>query len=294
MVHEDCLETPFRSPVSRADGRPSGPILLEPSPHVQPLSAAVTTSTEEKPSSPWRAAARAKGRPGYFLAKRCLDVLLVLLALGLLWPLFLATALLVRLSSPGPALFRQERVGYGGRRFVLYKFRSMYTNSDERLHQVAYAQFLRGERASGKVDGAVLAALSADGAASGEAGSAAEAEAGSQPSGDPRITKVGHFLRRSSLDELPQLFNVLRGEMSLVGPRPPIPYEVDCYAPWHRGRLDTLPGLTGEWQVHGRGRVTFERMVEMDLAYIDRQSFWYDLKLLVLTLPTVLARRGAW
>ena len=113
-------------------------------------------------------------------------------------------------------------------------------------------------------------------------------------SGDPRVTLVGNFLRRSSLDELPQLFNVLFGDMSLVGPRPPIPYEVALYQPWHLGRLDTLPGITGIWQVYGRSRVTFDQMVQMDLEYIQKQSLWYDLKLLLLTIPAVLNRRGAY
>ncbi|HEU5367606.1 MAG TPA: sugar transferase [Ktedonobacterales bacterium] len=247
--------------------------------------ALATAPAEYTDVQPWQEAARAKGRLGYFLIKRCLDCSLALIALIVLSPVFLVTALLVRLTSPGPAFFRQERVGYGGRRFVMYKFRSMYIESDESLHRAAYKQFLRGERAHGKVDGTVLADTQSAGTAAVKA---------QPPTGDPRITKVGNLLRRSSLDELPQLLNVLRGDMSLVGPRPPIPYEVEEYEPWHWGRLNTLPGITGYWQVHGRSRVTFERMVQMDLEYIQKQSFWYDLKLLLLTIPAVLNRKGAW
>jgi lipopolysaccharide/colanic/teichoic acid biosynthesis glycosyltransferase len=111
---------------------------------------------------------------------------------------------------------------------------------------------------------------------------------------DPRVTPLGYFLRRSSVDELPQLFNILRGEMSLVGPRPPIMYEVNLYKEWHLGRLETLPGITGLWQVHGRSRVTFDTMVKMDLEYIAKQSFWYDVKLILLTIPAVFSREGAY
>jgi lipopolysaccharide/colanic/teichoic acid biosynthesis glycosyltransferase len=232
---------------------------------------------------PWQAVARATGRPGYFLAKRCLDCSVALIALIACAPVLLVAALLIRLTSRGPALFCQKRVGFGGRHFVMYKFRSMYVNCDERLHQLAYEQFLRGERSSGKVDGAQVA---------NEQPQANTPRRGGAPR-DPRVTPLGHVLRHTSLDELPQLFNVLRGDMSLVGPRPPIPYEVGLYDSWHLRRLDTLPGMTGPWQVHGRSRVSFEEMVQMDLEYIQKQSFWYDLKLLALTVPAVLSRKGA-
>lgn len=243
---------------------------------------------------PWQAAAQEKGRFGYFLAKRCLDCTLALIAIVALSPILLLMALLVRLTSRGPAIFRQERVGLGGRRFVMYKFRSMYMESDETLHRVAYEQFLRGERSHGKVDGVLPAdGTLADGKPFHKT-TAPWAKLKRNNSGDPRVTLVGNFLRRSSLDELPQLFNVLFGDMSLVGPRPPIPYEVALYQPWHLGRLDTLPGITGIWQVYGRSRVTFDQMVQMDLEYIQKQSLWYDLKLLLLTVPAVLNRRGAY
>lgn len=300
MVHEEFLESQFRTPLATGEGRSFGPAALEAAlqERARPAEAAAIPAPGKRATAsatplaaythvqPWQAAARAKGRPGYFLAKRCLDCSLALIALIILSPVFLVTALLVRLTSPGPAFFLQGRVGYGGRRFVMYKFRSMYIESDENLHRAAYKQFLRGERAHGKVDGTEML----DGPSIGEA----SADAKPQPTGDPRITRIGHLLRRSSLDELPQLLNVLFGDMSLVGPRPPIPYEVEEYEPWHWARLDTLPGITGYWQVHGRSRVTFERMVQMDLEYMQKQSFWYDLKLLLLTIPAVLNRKGAW
>jgi lipopolysaccharide/colanic/teichoic acid biosynthesis glycosyltransferase len=245
---------------------------------------------------PWQAVAQAKGRPGYFLAKRCLDCAIAGIALVVLAPVLLVTALLVRLTSPGPVIFRQERVSFRGRHFTMYKFRSMYVNSDERLHQLAYEQFLRGERSNGKVDGTLVA--------DGERGEDARQDTATPASvackprrarvaRDPRVTPLGHLLRQCSIDELPQFFNVLRGDMSLVGPRPPIPYEVSLYDSWHLRRLDTLPGITGIWQVRGRSRVSFEEMVQMDLEYIQKQSFWYDVKLLFLTIPAVLSRKGA-
>jgi lipopolysaccharide/colanic/teichoic acid biosynthesis glycosyltransferase len=253
--------------------------------------APVTAPAGQSRLRPWHAAARAKGRFGYFLAKRCLDFCLALMSLMVLSPVFLVIALLVRCTSRGPAIYRQERVGYAGRPFVMYKFRSMYIESDETLHRIAYEQFLRGERASGKVDGDLLAAAQPSGSA--HPAQQGKAKAKRQPAGDPRITRVGGVLRRTSLDELPQLFNVLRGDMSMVGPRPPIPYEVGLYEPQHLGRLDTLPGITGYWQVAGRGRVTFGRMIDMDLEYIQKQTFWYDVKWLLLTIPAVLSRKGA-
>ncbi|HLW00767.1 MAG TPA: sugar transferase [Ktedonobacterales bacterium] len=299
MVHEEFVGSQFGGASGAAEGRPSGPTVLEPAifARANPATATPTPARGQAEGAghatipatqprlrPWQAAARAKGRPGYFLAKRCLDFVLALMAIVILSPVFLVIALLVRFTSRGPAFYRQERVGYAGRPFVMFKFRSMYIESDENLHRLAYEQFLRGERASGKVDGELLTAAHP---------SKGAAKAKRQPSGDPRVTRVGNVLRRTSLDELPQLFNVLRGDMSLVGPRPPIPYEVGLYEPRHLGRLDTLPGITGFWQVSGRGRVTFGRMIDMDLEYIQKQSFWYDVKWLLLTIPAVLSRKGA-
>ncbi len=306
MVYEDLIGRQYSAPVGGGEQRTSGPTpavldveemeeaALAPAPGELSGAAPARAPGKRSYARPWQAAAQAKGRPGYFLAKRCLDCSLALIAIVALSPLLLLTALLVRLTSRGPAIYRQERVGYGGRRFVMYKFRSMYVENDESLHRAAYEQFLRGERASGKVDGALLAQQPAAGKAASHAGGAAPAKSKRWNSGDPRVTPLGYLLRRSSIDELPQFFNVLRGDMSLVGPRPPIPYEVGLYQPRHLGRLDTLPGITGLWQVHGRSRVTFEQMVQMDLEYIQKQSFWYDLKLLLLTIPAVLNRKGAY
>ncbi len=300
MLHEDFVERPNESVSPQTERRSSGPTTLEPDQPASLGDMALASSSarqgEEQPRAsgqprpgpakalpPWKEVALARKRPGYFLAKRVLDCALALIAVVLTSPILLITWVLVRLTSPGPAIFRQERVGFRGRRFVVYKFRSMYVDNDERLHRAAYEQFLRGERATGKVDGSVPGV---------EQHPRKHKHSGVPY--DPRITPLGYFLRRSSIDELPQLFNVLRGEMSLVGPRPPIVYEVSLYKEWHLGRLETLPGITGLWQVHGRSRVSFDTMVQMDIEYIAKQSFWYDLKLLCLTVPAVLSRKGAY
>ncbi len=292
MVHEEFVERQYRSALGEPERRPSGPTMLvsDEVPAGKRASSlrmeATARQGEASRLRPWRAAARAKGRPGYFLAKRILDCTLALLALVVLSPLLLVVAVLVRLTSKGPALFCQERVGYGGRHFKMYKFRSMYIDSDDALHRKAYEQFLRGERSNGKVDGMLVAAE--------ESVSPIPRHKRSGVQRDPRITPLGYLLRRSSIDELPQLFNVLRGDMSLVGPRPPIPYEVSLYQSWHLKRLETLPGITGLWQVRGRSRVSFDEMVQMDIEYIEHQAFGYDLKLLLLTIPAVLSRKGAY
>lgn len=192
-------------------------------------------------------------------AKRALDVLLAAVGLALCAPLLLACALAIRLSDGGPALFVQERVGQGGRRFRMYKLRTMVVGAE-----------------------ALQPALPND--ATGPVFKMRH---------DPRVTPVGRVLRRFSLDELPQLVNVLRGEMSLVGPRPPIPAEVDRYEPWHLRRLTVLPGLTGLWQVSGRSDLPFDRGVALDLAYIDGWTLSLDLWLILRTVPVVLKGTGA-
>jgi lipopolysaccharide/colanic/teichoic acid biosynthesis glycosyltransferase len=222
--------------------------------------------------------------PGYLATKRVVDIFLSLCALIALSPVLLVVAILVRVTSTGPIIYRQRRVGEGGRMFTMYKFRSMYENAGDHLHRQAYARFMRGAGGNGKVDHETLAALGGT--------SHLPTAMGRKPA-DPRITSIGAFIRKTSIDELPQLVNVLRGEMSLVGPRPPIPYEVRLYAGPHLRRLRARPGITGFWQVFGRGRVEFEKMVEMDLDYIGRRSLWLDFRLLVLTVPVVLLRRGA-
>ena len=160
-----------------------------------------------------------------------------------------------------------------GRRFLCYKFRTMKTDAGEELHREAYQKNIEG----------LIEANAGD----------SEKPVFGKVKNDPRITSVGKFLRRTSLDELPQFLNVLRGEMSVVGARPPIPYEVEEYDIWHRKRLDMKPGITGLWQVSGRNRLTFEEMVKIDLFYIENWSLWLDLKIILLTLPAILRGDGA-
>ena len=193
-------------------------------------------------------------------AKRSLDVLGAAITLFLLTPVLVVLALLVRLDSPGPALFRQERIGQGGRRFTLLKFRTMEYEADRR----------RAELVAHSKDPGWL-----------------------HLEHDPRVTRIGRFLRLTSLDELPQFANVLRGDMSLVGPRPLIPEEDSMVDDWARGRLDLTPGMTGPWQVLGRTSIPFEEMVKLDYLYVTNWSLWGDVRLILRTLPVVLGRRGA-
>ncbi len=208
--------------------------------------------------------------PGYYRAKRLLDLAI---AIPLLLPLGVITAILavcIRLDSKGPVFFRQRRVGQYGVEFELLKFRSMHVDADDSLHRLAYRRLIQGEKL---VEGA------------GD-------ESAYKLSNDPRITRVGRFIRKTSLDELPQLWNVVRGEMSLVGPRPPLAYEVEMYRERDLLRLSGKPGITGPWQVSGRSRVPFRQMVEMDIAYLRRQSLWEDIKLVLITLPVLCTSRG--
>jgi exopolysaccharide biosynthesis polyprenyl glycosylphosphotransferase len=210
--------------------------------------------------------------------KRAFDVALALSGVILLSPLLLLIAVLIKLDSRGPVLFRQERVGMDGRPFTLYKFRTMRADADEHAHRELMARTIRGalDRPPRTIE--CVPSSNAD---------VRPPLYGKVPN-DRRITRLGRWLRRWSLDELPQLFNVLKGEMSIVGPRPPIPYEVAHYSSWHRKRLDVKPGITGLWQVSGRNRLPFERMVELDLYYIERWSLWLDIKILLKTIPAVL------
>jgi lipopolysaccharide/colanic/teichoic acid biosynthesis glycosyltransferase len=202
--------------------------------------------------------------------KRILDLLGSACAILLFLPLFLVIAALVKLSSPGPVFFRQQRLGQYGQLFNFFKFRTMYVNNDPAIHQEYVARLIAGSRDAG------------------------QGSATFKLKNDPRVTPLGRFLRKSSLDELPQFFNVLRNDMSLVGPRPPLPYEYERYQVWHRRRvLEMKPGITGLWQVEGRSRTTFEEMVRIDLRYAGSRSFWMDLKILLLTPAAVLSGRGA-
>lgn len=205
--------------------------------------------------------------------KRASDIVVSALALVIVSPFWLIVSVLIKRGSPGPVLFRQERVGMDGRIFLCYKFRTMYTDSDDRIHREAYRKNIEGTEDA-------------------NAGDVHEPVFG-KVKDDPRITPTGRWLRRSSLDELPQLLNVVKGDMSIVGPRPPIPYEVHEYGVRHRKRLDMKPGITGLWQVSGRNRLTFEEMVRTDIYYIENWSIWLDLKIILLTLPAVFRGDGA-
>src|SRR5215471_785516 len=203
--------------------------------------------------------------------KRLIDVLGSLLGLALLLGVFLAIALLIKLTSKGPILFRQIRIGYHGRAFTFLKFRSMYVNADATIHKDYVARLINGSPELNTPPGIY------------------------KITNDPRITPFGRFLRKTSLDELPQLLNVLKGEMSLVGPRPPLPYEFEHYALWHRRRIvEIRPGLTGLWQVNGRSRTSFDDMVRLDLEYARRWSLLLDLKIFLLTPKAVFFGDGAY
>jgi len=209
------------------------------------------------------------------LIKRMMDVAGGAALLLMLSPLLAAIAAMIKLTSKGPVIFEQERLGRFGARFKCLKFRTMYTDNDPKIHQEYIEQFIFGNEASGNSNGS------------------------QQPVykivNDPRVTTVGRFLRKTSLDELPQFWNVLRGEMSLVGPRPPVQYEFEIYDIWHRRRiLDVKPGVTGLWQVSGRSRTRFDDMVRLDLRYCRTWSLWLDLKILLSTPRAVLGGDGAY
>jgi len=204
---------------------------------------------------------------GYRLAKRSLDLAASAIGLVLASPLLLGVAIAVRSESEGPILFRQERVGLGGRHFTVFKFRSMHARADEAAHR-DYVSRLLARKTAGPGDATWVPIAE-----------------------DPRITRVGGFLRRSHLDELPQLLNIIRGEMSLVGPRPPIPYEVELYEAWQLERLAVTPGLTGLWQASGWGRLSFEEGVRLDLEYVRRRSFWLDVRIIVRTIWQIVTGR---
>lgn len=220
----------------------------------------------------------------YFNLKRGADFLLALFALIVLAPLLVVIAIIIRLDSKGPVVFSQERVG--ARRvvregdvvwelypFVMHKFRSMYTETSDQVHRDYMKAFMEG-------DDDELKKQNPDGNMY-------------KLNNDPRITRVGDFLRKTSLDELPQLLNILKGDMSLVGPRPALAYEVENYADWHKQRFAAKPGLTGPWQVWGRSSVAFDEIVKLDIYYTEHQSVWFDLKLLLATIGSVVKRRGA-
>jgi lipopolysaccharide/colanic/teichoic acid biosynthesis glycosyltransferase len=221
----------------------------------------------------------------YYQLKRVLDVTIVLFSLIFLLPLLVVIGIIIKLDSPGPAIFVQERVGarrvkingrthWVAQTFPFFKFRTMRTDVDSKVHEEYMKAYIAGDESK-------LAAQDGKSATS------------YKLTGDPRVTRVGKFLRATSRDELPQLWNVLRGDMSLVGPRPPIPYEVEVYRKEHFGRFAALPGITGLWQVSGRCETTFEQMIQLDLEYIEMKSIRQDIKILLQTIPAIISERGA-
>jgi lipopolysaccharide/colanic/teichoic acid biosynthesis glycosyltransferase len=203
--------------------------------------------------------------------KRALDIVGSAALLLVLLPVFLSVAAMVKLSSKGPVFFRQKRIGQNGQPFQMLKFRTMCVNADPSIHQQYVERFIQANEQPAPESNVVCKIVN-----------------------DPRVTPIGRFLRRSSLDELPQFWNVLIGEMSLVGPRPPVPYEVAKYKRWHLRRvLEAKPGITGLWQVTGRSRTSFDDMVRLDLRYARSRSLWIDLKILLATPRAVLSGKGA-
>jgi exopolysaccharide production protein ExoY len=194
--------------------------------------------------------------------KRLLDVACILVSLPVWLPVIIVVSIWIKLVSPGPVLFRQERIGYKGRRFTIFKFRTMTASVETRSHELHLQHLINSDGPMTKLDA----------------------------SGDPRIIFGGRILRAMGLDELPQIFNVLRREMSLVGPRPCTVNEFQCYKTWQEERLDALPGLTGYWQVNGKNKTTFCEMIEMDIYYARNLSFWLDLSILIKTLPAILVQ----
>jgi len=201
--------------------------------------------------------------------KRIIDMTVSLVIILLLLPLFALIAVMIKLDSPGPVFFRQQRIGDKGKIFTFLKFRSMYVDNDDRIHRQYVTRLIKGE--------------------------VSEKEGVFKITNDPRVTSIGKILRKTSLDELPQFFNVLKGDMALVGPRPPIPYELAAYQPWHFRRfMECKPGITGLWQVEGRSKTTFDGMVRMDIRYSRDKSLLSDLRLLLKTPAALLSAKGAY
>ncbi len=198
----------------------------------------------------------------YEVSKRSFDLFIGIIILILLIPIFPIIALMIKLDSPGPVFYKQDRVGRGGKLFKFYKFRSMFKEAD------AIRDNMKGLN---EQDGPVF-----------------------KIKADPRITSVGRFLRRSSLDEIPQILNVLKGDMSIVGPRPPLPFEVASYQTWHRRRLEVKPGITCLWQISGRSHISFNEWMRLDMEYLKNRSFRTDFLIFLRTLPAVITRKGAY
>lgn len=197
----------------------------------------------------------------YNFSKRAFDFTASFLGIFLLLPMFIIIAVLIKIEDMGPVFFKQERVGKAGKSFYMYKFRSMIVNADDKLESLSERNEAVGPLFKIK--------------------------------DDPRMTRVGKLLRKTSLDEFPQLINVLKGEMSLVGPRPALPSEVQQYKPIHKERLQVLQGMTGLWQISGRSNLTFDQMIDLDLEYVHRRSLWFDLYLVLMTIPALIGSDDA-
>jgi lipopolysaccharide/colanic/teichoic acid biosynthesis glycosyltransferase len=206
----------------------------------------------------------------YPTVKRAAEAILALILLIPLAPLFFLLAVCIQLDSPGSILFRQIRIGRDGKPFTFYKFRSMYTDIDRSAHQVFVKAFVNGHVCGGTNERTVF-----------------------KPAQANQITRVGRFLRRTSLDELPQLFNIIKGDMSFIGPRPNMTAEVEAYKDWHKRRLKVLPGITGLAQINGRSSIPFDQIAQYDIEYVENESLLLDLKILWQTMPLVLRGKGA-
>lgn len=239
--------------------------------HIDPLAVSLSDSSQDL----------------YFFLKRIVDVAITVLALILLAPIMVIIAFLIAIDSPGPVIFTQQRVGARRRSlngqaywqqtsFNFYKFRTMRADADQTLHKKFVEAYIAGDKNG-------MSEVQPD----------KDAKDEYKLSRDPRVTNIGAFLRKTSLDELPQLWNVITGDMGLVGPRPAIPYEVDRYKPWHLQRFATLSGITGLWQVSGRSRMAFDDMVKLDIEYSETQNLWLDIKILLWTIPAAFLGKGA-
>jgi lipopolysaccharide/colanic/teichoic acid biosynthesis glycosyltransferase len=205
---------------------------------------------------------------GYYLAKRAFDITITFLLLLALSPLLIAVAILIKVFSKGPVLFNQQRVGLKGEVFDMYKFRSMHINTDDNIHRDFTKNWIANNGKDIREDGDLKVHKIVK---------------------DPRIIPfIGHLIRKFSIDELPQLINVIKGEMSLIGPRPSIPYEVEHFKEWHKARFDALPGISGLWQVSGRNKLTFDEMVKLDIKYINQASIKMDLMIAIKTPVVIL------
>jgi lipopolysaccharide/colanic/teichoic acid biosynthesis glycosyltransferase len=299
MIHSVQIATypvNLNEEVTRVEGTPllvEKVLLIHPDPHSLPAHFNIYDVGDHEFTIDWTIKPRSNGtiaignpdfwsifhlprrRTAYHICKRTMDIAGALAGLLFFFPIMVVVGLAIKLTSRGPVLFKQDRLGHLGRKFKFLKFRSMRIDGDDRIHREYVTKLIKGKDGDvnlGSRDKPVFKITT-----------------------DPRITRVGHFLRKTSLDELPQFFNVLTGDMSLVGPRPPIPYEINDYKNWHLRRiLDIKPGITGLWQVQGRSKTTFNEMVRLDLQYVSHCTLWLDIKILLKTIRAVLNFKGAY